>query len=385
VIEKPLPQRADAELLTQAREVAAFWVEETERDMTNPFGAAFEDENITRFDAATARLSEIDAHLRKDRRRDEAAEQMLDDWRSNFERGPFPEVSPGWVKEDPWRAITAPLPRDAGADFLTLVADTAGELKGEAERRSASATNENDIKDWRQIAEEAARRQDEALSRAEDVRTAGHQPDRDQAELTEYLGENARREIHEPIPKGADAATLKDMRGRVERTVSQLDELSRSTVATTISPEAIYEELEKANTRLVMLHMRIEAIYSPEFALSPDPSRAGEILSLVGSGIEAGARFVEAITGPVGTRGSDHTASAAELAMNTVIGYFVDEPELTPEQARLKILADAERAEAQGIAAARQQDAAALDAINTEINHHKSPVHGGAGEPGHAL
>jgi hypothetical protein len=365
VIEKPIPQVADVELLTQAREVAAFWVEETERDMTNPLGAAFEDEYIARFEAATARLAEIDVHLRKEHRRDEAAEQMLDDWRTEFERGPFPEVSPGWIDEDPWRAVTAPLPRDASSDFLTRVANTAGELKGEAERRSAFATNDKDATDWRQIAEEAARRQDEALSRADAVRGTQHVPGQDQAALTEYLGENARRAIHEPIPRGADAETLKEMRETVEHAIDRLDELSRATHVTTVSPKLIEEELERANGQLVVLHMGQEALRSPDFVVYPDPRRAhGEFLS----------------PGLAGSRIGEHAARATDLVLNTLVGYFVDEPELTPEQAKAQIQVDAERAEAQGFAAARQQDAAALDAVNTEINHHKSPVHSGAGD-----
>jgi len=364
VVDKAIPQLADVELLTQAREVAAFWVEETERAMTNPLGAAFEDESIARFEAATARLAEIDAHLRKDRRRDEAAEQMLDDWRTEFERGPFPEVSPGWIAEDPWRAVTAPLPRDASADFLTLVANTAGELKGEAERRSAFAANELDATDWRQIADEAARRQDEALERAEAVRTAQHVPGRDEAALTELLGESAHRAIHERIPKGADAETLKHLRENVEHTIDRLDELSRSPHATTISPKIIDQELERANGRLLVLHMRLEALHS-EMALWSDPLRRH-------------ANFLSLTVG--GSRTGEHAARAMDVVLGSLIGYAVDEPELTPEQVRLQIRADAEQAEVQGFAAARQQDAAALDAINTEITHHKSPVHSGAGD-----
>jgi hypothetical protein len=365
VIEKAIPQVADAELLRQAREVAASWVEETERDMTNPLGAAFEEEYIARFEAATGRLAEIDAYLRKERRRDEAAEQMLDDWRTNFERGPFPEVSPGWIAEDPWRAVTAPLSRDASADFLTLVANTAGELKGEAERRSVFAPNEEDATDWRHIAEEASRRQDEALERAEAVRSAQHEPGRDEAALAELLGENAHRAIHEPIPKGADDETLKHLRENVEHTIDRLDELSRSTHATTISPKVIDEELERANGRLLVLHMQLEALHSPDMLRWPDPGRAyGEFLSSTLAMSRAG----------------EHSARAMDIVLGSLIGYAVDEPELTPEQVRLQMLADAERAEAQGFAAAKQQDAAELDAINTEINHHKSPVHGGAGD-----
>ena len=258
-----------------------------------------------------------------------------------------------------------PLPRDASADFLTLVANTAGELKGEAERRSAFTANEKDATDWRQIAEEAARRQDEALERAEVVRTAQHVPGRDEAALTELLGENARRAIYEPIPKGADAETLKHWRESVEHTIDQLDDLSRSMHATTISPKIINDELERANGRLLVLHMRLEAQHSPEMALWSDPVRRyGEIPSPT----------------LAGSRTGEHAAHAMDVVLGSLIGYAVDEPELTPEQARLQIRADAERAEAQGFAAAKQQDAAALNAINTEINHHKSPVHGGAGD-----
>jgi hypothetical protein len=80
------------------------------------------------------------------------------------------------------------------------------------------------------------------------------------------------------------------------------------------------------------------------------------------------------------SRVSEHAARVVDLVLGAALGYFVDEPVLTPEQARNQARADAERAEARGFEAARREDAAALDEVNTEINHHRSPVHSGAGD-----
>jgi hypothetical protein len=80
------------------------------------------------------------------------------------------------------------------------------------------------------------------------------------------------------------------------------------------------------------------------------------------------------------SRVSEHSARVVDIVLGAALGYFVDEPQLTPEQARNQARADAERADARGFEAAGREDAAALDAVNTEINHHRSPVHGGAGD-----
>lgn len=57
-----------------------------------------------------------------------------------------------------------------------------------------------------------------------------------------------------------------------------------------------------------------------------------------------------------------------------VIGYFVPEPELTPQQARDLARAEAERAEAWDFEMARRENAAALDWVNSEINRNRPSV-----------
>ena len=63
-----------------------------------------------------------------------------------------------------------------------------------------------------------------------------------------------------------------------------------------------------------------------------------------------------------------------EMLLGVVIGYFVDEPAMTPEQARLANLANAERAEAIDFEMARRESAAALDAVNAEIDRHRPHI-----------
>jgi hypothetical protein len=67
-------------------------------------------------------------------------------------------------------------------------------------------------------------------------------------------------------------------------------------------------------------------------------------------------------------------ARTTEMLLKTVIEYFVPEPALTPEQARLASLAHAERSEAMEFEAARRGNAAALDWVNSEIDRHQSHV-----------
>jgi hypothetical protein len=67
-------------------------------------------------------------------------------------------------------------------------------------------------------------------------------------------------------------------------------------------------------------------------------------------------------------------ARTTEMLLNVVIGYFVPEPELMPEQGRLASLAHAERSEAMEFETARRENAAALDAVNYEIDRHRPHV-----------
>jgi hypothetical protein len=71
---------------------------------------------------------------------------------------------------------------------------------------------------------------------------------------------------------------------------------------------------------------------------------------------------------------SAHAARTVEMMLGVVLGYFVDEPAMTPEQSRLAGLAHAERAEAVGFEMARRENAAALDIVNTEIDRHRPHI-----------
>ena len=114
---------------------------------------------------------------------------MLDLWRNGFDRDELPELSPGWIDDNPWRAITAPLPRDVSPDFLILVRPRwLRELAGEAERRGAAALNTDDARDWRNIAGEAGKRFEDVQQRLAALRAVERTPEMDAAALTEFLG-----------------------------------------------------------------------------------------------------------------------------------------------------------------------------------------------------
>jgi hypothetical protein len=76
----------------------------------------------------------------------------------------------------------------------------------------------------------------------------------------------------------------------------------------------------------------------------------------------------------IASHASASLARTTEMLLKDVIEYFVPEPALTPEQARLASLAHAERSEAMEFEAARRENAAALDAVNTEIDRHRPHV-----------
>jgi hypothetical protein len=83
--------------------------------------------------------------------------------------------------------------------------------------------------------------------------------------------------------------------------------------------------------------------------------------------------------------GFEHAARVADLVLGVLLGYAVDEPVLTPQQVHDMTRAHAERDESRAVDAAKWDKAAALDAVNVQINHNRSPVHAGAGdEPGRA-
>ena len=202
---------------------------------------------------AESRLAELDGV--RERFRNGVAELMLDEWRNGFDADEQPQLSPGWIGYDPWRAVTAPLPRDASPDFLNLVADAAWELAGEAEQRSLAALNAADARDWRDIAGEAGRRLGDVQHRLETLRAVERTPEMD---LTVFLGETAYRAVNDAIPRGADGETLERLSEDVEHAIDRLDDLYRSRHATTIPASAISEQIEKANARLGDIEERLE-------------------------------------------------------------------------------------------------------------------------------
>ena len=202
---------------------------------------------------------------------------MLDAWRNGFGADEQPELSPGRIGYDPWRAVTAPLPRDASPDFLNLVADTARELAGEAEERSAAALNATDARDWRDIAGEAGRRLEDVQHRLGTLRAVERTPEMDAAALTDFLGETAYRAVNDAIPRGADSERLERLSEDVGHAIDRLDELHRSRHATTIPANAISEQIEKANARLGDIEERLEqtlaAAIEPGREPAPDSAR----------------------------------------------------------------------------------------------------------------
>lgn len=105
--------------------------------------------------------------------------------------------------------------------------------------------------------------------------------------------------------------------------------------------------------------------------LSPEFARA------IGRMVDVAAGVIE---DALNSRTSEHVARAVDLMLESVIGYFVPEPELTPMQVHDLTRANAERDESRAVDLAARQDAAELVAVNLDINHNRSPVHGGAGD-----
>jgi hypothetical protein len=208
--------------------------------------------------------------------RESVAGEMLHNWRYGFEGEELPELSPGWIDADPWRAVTAPLPADASADFLSLVADTAGELKAEAGRRGAWAADADDVTDWRHIAEEAGRRLQHVEERLETMRSVERTSETDQRELIGILGEAAYRAVNGPIPRDGDAESLARLSDDVDHVLDGLDGLLRGLHATTISPGYIREQFDKARDRLNEVEMRLELL-DDAAAVERDEERLAEL------------------------------------------------------------------------------------------------------------
>jgi hypothetical protein len=174
--------------------------------------------------------------------------------------------------------------------------------------------------------------------------------------------------VDKDIPRNADAATLAQGLVAVAGCVEALEwDIGERREGSRDDPPAELEKrYEQATARLAELDERLQAQtidMSPELQATR-ANTYGPFLS---------PEFI-------GSRVSEHAARVVDVVLGAAIGYFVDEPKLTPEQARNQARADAERAEARGFEAAGREDAAALDAVNTEINHHRSPVHSGAGD-----
>jgi hypothetical protein len=83
----------------------------------------------------------------------------------------------------------------------------------------------------------------------------------------------------------------------------------------------------------------------------------------------------------IATRLGDRAARAVEMVLDTVLGFFVPEPALTPQQARDLARADAERAESRAFEMASRENAAALYEVNAQIDREQQSVRGLAHDP----
>jgi hypothetical protein len=171
--------------------------------------------------------------------------------------------------------MTAPLPADASADFLSLVAATAGELRDEAKRRSAAAANADDATDWREISEDAASRLQHVEERLGKLRVMERTPEVDRQALIDIIGEPAFRAVNERIPVEADSEDLQYLNAYIDHVVDELDGLQQRAHATTISPAYIREQFDKASDRLNELEARLEQL-ADAAALEPEEQRIAD-------------------------------------------------------------------------------------------------------------
>jgi hypothetical protein len=191
------------------------------------------------------------------------------------------------IARNPRNAVEHEIPADASRELLSLIAETAADLRETFSRQAQMSLREEEAAEFRDLSGEARRRQQEAEARLDTLdggpqraheQRSVEQPDRpdrlldsDQAALVDMLGDAASRAVNEPVPRSADAAMLERLSDDLDAALDRLDALSQSSEVPGISPQYIAAQFAKAGARQEEVEARLEEINfeAPEFYRGP--------------------------------------------------------------------------------------------------------------------
>jgi hypothetical protein len=240
------------------------------------------------------------------------------------------------IKRDPENAVTLDIPENASVELLSVIVDTAARLRENAEGYLSRAVSIEEEAYWDREYAQADQRIEEAERQRDDA-LLSHDMAR------EDVRSNPSAVVDKDIPRTADS----DFLAMARDTASYAREAARSFGSDVID----------------LMSAALSSFFEPE----PEIRREGP----------SGAFLPPLRSASVG---AEHGARVADLIVGALVGYFVDEPTLTPQQVHDTTRANAERDESRAVDAAKWDNAAALDAVNIQINHNRSPVHAGAGD-----
>jgi hypothetical protein len=262
------------------------------------------------------------------------------------------------MQDNPWHAVARDLPDDASAALAAEVVRVTEDLERRASEWAKQAVNPAEQDHWLDLAELSQTRREEAAL-AHDVafaREAWREPTFSRA----TIDADPWTAVHLDIPENADPELLAYARGWASD-LSRYAEGNGALAEPQVDPERFgrQENIRAARERVEALDARLSEENRREAAPEIEISQPhGEFLS---------GEFIA-------RRASESLARTTEMLLGVIIGYFVSEPEPTPEQARLAARANAERNEAMELETAQRESAAALDGVNLEIDHHRPHV-----------
>jgi hypothetical protein len=273
-----------------------------------------------------------------------------------------PEFSRKTMEVDPWTAVYLPIPDHADPQLLAYARSWVTDLRHAAELGvgSNSVYSGPVMDDMYYSREEKLAAATERLAALDERLEVARSHE---ARLAGIIGEASLRAVNDPIPRGADGETLNELRNSVLQTMEQLGDIWDDS---RIPAAYIDRKWATAKDRLDEVHVQLEVTKVIELGPAPEPSRDhGEFLS---------AWFIASRIG-------DRVQRAVEMVVDTVLGFFVPEPTLTPQQARDLARADAERAESRAFEMVGFENAAALYEINAQINREQMSVRGVVRDP----
>jgi hypothetical protein len=271
------------------------------------------------------------------------------------------------IERDPTNAIVLDLPEDASKELLLAVGDAASQVRRDAGVRAQEARGEADR--WDALSAAADERFDEAMLKhdLDLARDAWQAPEFSR----ETIAADAWTAVYLPVPENPDPGLLLNARNwasELEQYAEGFGAFSQPLVDERAhTPE---QGAAAAADRVVDLDSRLGQMR--EAALMIEEDRASVETREPRSGLLSLESAAE--------RASEHMARAIDLFLGSIIGYFVSEPELTPQQIHDLTRANAERDESRAIERAAQEDAAQLENVNWESNRNRSPVHSAGDE-----